>query len=471
MQRRNLIRLAVAAALTRAAVGHAQTQGQADARQRNVEILREKQALHWGTLAYIWGYPMVDMARNMHNETHRIAPTQPVAAAVNQFHRNENLITPSTAGELRAPNNDTLYFSGWFDLAAEPVIVQVPDTAGRYYTLAVTDFFNEVTHLGRRTTGTAAQAFALVGPQWRGVLPAGVRPVPLATQTAWILGRLAIAGEHELSEARSLLRGFWSAPLSQWRPGQPPPAPSELPSATRADPQGSLAYFEWLNRWLRKNPPRPGEEALVRMFDQIGIGPRSEFSAERLDAATRRGLEAAVAEGQALLRATTQQPLKDVRNGWIFPLGLADYGEDYLLRASVAFGGYANRPEETVYAACMVDDQGQLITGAHRYRLRFPKGQLPPVGAFWSLTAYDLRSFALIENPARRYSIGDRTLGLTFEADGSLVIDIARTAPPGGKGNWLPVGDAPFSLIVRMYEPAPEVLDGRYRLPPLERVA
>lgn len=468
MQRRALIRFAVAAALARAAVGRAQAPG--DARLRNVDIIREKQALHWGTLAYIWGYPMVDLARNMHNETHRIAATQPVAAAVNHFHRNENLITPSTAGELRAPNNDTLYFSGWFDLAAEPVIVQVPDTAGRYYTLAVTDFFNEVTHLGRRTTGTAAQAFALVGPQWRGTLPAGVRPVPLATQTAWILGRLAVAGEHELSAARSLLRGFWSAPRSQWRAGQPPPAPLELPSSTRADPQGSLAFFEWLNRWLRKNGPRPGEEALVRMFDQIGIGPRSEFSAQRLDDATRRGLEAAVAEGQALLRAASQQPLKDVRDGWIFPLGLADYGEDYLMRASVAYGGYANRPEETVYAARTVDDLGQLMTGAHRYRLRFPKGGTPPVGAFWSITAYDLRSFALIENPSRRYSLGDRTPGLAFEADGSLVINIAKTAPPGGHGNWLPVGDAPFSLVVRMYEPAAAVLDGRYRLPPLERV-
>jgi hypothetical protein len=53
--------------------------------------------------------------------------------------------------------------------------VHVPDTAGRYYTLAVTDFFNEVTHIGRRTTGTAEGYFALVGPDFAGQLPEGVK--------------------------------------------------------------------------------------------------------------------------------------------------------------------------------------------------------------------------------------------------------------------------------------------------------
>ncbi|HQY70615.1 MAG TPA: DUF1254 domain-containing protein, partial [Pseudomonadales bacterium] len=131
-----------------------------DARAANVDLIREQLAEHVGTLAYVWGYPMVDMATQMHNETHRVAPDQAVLAPRNAFHRREYLVTPASAGNLRAPNNDTLYLSGWFDLAKEPVIVHVPDTAGRYYTLAVTDFFNEVTHIGRRTTGTAEGYFA-----------------------------------------------------------------------------------------------------------------------------------------------------------------------------------------------------------------------------------------------------------------------------------------------------------------------
>jgi hypothetical protein len=440
-----------------------------DVRQANVELIRERLAHHVGTLAYLWGYPAVDLSRQMHNETHRIAPHQPVAAPLNHFYRYDALITPATAGELRAPNSDTLYFGGWFDLTREPVVVQAPDTAGRYYTLAVTDFFNEVTHLGRRTTGTAARAFALVGPGWQGELPAGVQRVPVATRQAWILGRLLVDGEADQAQALALMRGFWAAPLSAWRRDAPPAVPP-VPAGERFEPMQTLAFFTVLNRWLRGNAARADEAALLGLFDQIGIGPASDFQPERLDAATRRGLERALADGQALLRAHSQRPLTDVRNGWIFPLGLADYGHDYLLRAAVAFGGYANRPEETIYAARTVDGEGRLMTGAGRYRLHFPPGGLPPADAFWSLSAYDLQRFALIENPARRYSIGDRTPGLRLNADGSLDILIQKDAPASEQANWLPVGEGAFSLVLRLYEPRAAAFDGRFKPPALQRL-
>lgn len=442
-----------------------------DARQRFVDAINEKQALHIGTIAYLWGYPIVDMSKQMYHETTKTGAKQAVLAQVNQFFRNENLITPSTAGELRAPNNDTLYFSGWFDLSNEPIVIHTPDTNDRYYTLAITDFFNEVTHLGRRTTGTKARSFALIGPDWDGALPADVSAVKMATSTVWILGRLAVQGEEDLPLARQQLRGFSSTPLSMWGKNKASELPLAWPEGERIEPMGSLAFFKLLNAWLRKNKPRAGEAAMIRMFDQIGIGPNSNFDPEHLEPARRRGLEAAIAEGQALLRASSQQPLPDVRNGWIFPLGLADYGEDYLMRAAVVFGGYANRPEETVYAARTVDDHGQLMTGAQRYRIRFSKEDLPPVGAFWSITSYNLQTFSLIENSIQRYSIGDRTSGLMYAADGSLTIEISMAQPASGSSNWLPVGEGPFSLVVRMYEPKEAILRGTYKLPKLEITA
>lgn len=461
---RRFLALSIAVLAIAISVTTTAARAQGDPRAANAELIAERMAFNVGTLAYLWGYPMVDMSRQMHNETHRHSPTQPIAAPVNHFYRYEQLITPSTAGELRAPNNDTLYFGGWFDLSREPVIVQVPDTADRYYTLAVTDFFNEVTHLGRRTTGTKAGAFALVGPDWQGKLPPDVHAVPLATRQVWILGRLLVDGEQDFPAALDLMRRFWSAPLSQWRRDEPPPVPP-VPAGERFDPMGSLDFFVLLNRWLRQNSARPDEGALVGMFDQVGIGPKHEFSPDRLDAPTRRGLERAIAEGQALLRAGANRPLQDVRNGWIFPLSLADYGYDYLLRAGVVYGGYANRPEETVYPARTVDSGRQPLTGARRYVLRFAPGQLPPARAFWSISAYDLRTLKLIENPLRRYSIGDRTPGLRKAADGSLEIHIQKDPPPEGPHNWLPVGEGPFLLVARIYEPAPAVFDGGYALP------
>ncbi len=266
----------------------------------------------------------------------------------------------------------------------------------------------------------------------------------------------------------ALLRGFWSAPLSQFTRGTPPTPPAPVDAAA-IDPHDSLDFVTVLNRWLRANDARPDEGALLGLFDQVGIGPNSEFAVDRLDAATRRGLERALTEGRALVRATAQQPLPDVRNGWIFPLGLPDYGHDYLMRAGVAFGGYANRPEETAYVARTVDDAGQLMTGAARYQLHLEPAQIPPAGAFWSLTAYDLKTFNLIENPLRRYSLGNRTPGLQKNTDGSLDLYLQQQAPVEGASNWLPVGDGPFFLVMRIYEPARSVFDRSYRLPPLLR--
>jgi len=177
-----------------------------------------------------------------------------------------------------------------------------------------------------------------------------------------------------------------------------------------------------------------------------------------------------------MLRAASRRPLTDIRNGWIFPLALGRYGQDHLMRAAVAFGGYANLPEETVYAALTADAQGRPLTGARRYRLRFPAGTRPPVGAFWSLSAYRLADFSFMPNAAGIYSVGDHKPEFRAAPDGSFSITVSREPPdasPSGGGttdNWLPVGEGPYSLVLRLYEPKGEVLDGHYAPPAIETI-
>src|SRR5690606_28813164 len=104
------------------------------------------------------------------------------------------------------------------------------------------------------------------------------------------------------------------------------------------------------------------------------------------------------------------------RNGWIFLPDAGRYGVDYLRRAAVVLGGYANLPEESVYPATLVDSRGQRLNGQHSYRLHFAADALPPVDAFWSLTLYD-GNRSLARNAIGRYSIGDRSSQLRYNPD------------------------------------------------------
>jgi hypothetical protein len=442
----------------------------AESQASNDALVREELAFHVGTLAYIYGYPLVDMSQQMHNETHRVGAEQRVYAPVNRIFSYGALVTPSTQGNLRMPNHDTLYFSGWYDVSREPVLLHVPDTAGRYYTIAVTNFWSEVEHLGRRTTGTVERVFALVSPGFAGALPEGAIPVTTETPRGWLLGRMLVSGADDAPAGLALVDQIWTAPLSEYVPGQKPALGPER-SAAAMNALGSLAYFDVMNAALREVPARAADAALLAQLDQIGIGPSADFDPEKLHEPERRGLGRALEAGRELLSASGQRAKPGAR-GWIVPRLVGRYGLDYLARATVVLNGYGNLPEESLYAAALVDDRGELLTGRGLYRIRFEKGALPPVDAFWSLAVYDIRSAKLVENEIQRYSLGDRTPGLVFGDDGSLTIALQAAKPSDPLVNWLPSpgGPLPYIAVMRMYEPREEALGGAYALPQVVRV-
>ncbi len=173
--------------------------------KKNDALIAEQMAYHVGVQAYVYGYPFVDMYRQMHNETHRTGADQQTYAPVNRFYRFPEIVGPDNAGNFRAPNNDTLYYTAWWDISEEPLIIHVPDTAGRYYTIAVTNWYSEVTHIGRRTTGTQEGFFALVLPGWEGDLPEGVTRVEVETPQGWLLGRMLVDGAEDFDAAMVLV--------------------------------------------------------------------------------------------------------------------------------------------------------------------------------------------------------------------------------------------------------------------------
>lgn len=94
---------------------------------------------------------------------------------------------------------------------------------------------------------------------------------------------------------------------------------------------------------------------------------------------------------------------------------------------------------------------------------------MPPVGAFWSLSAVGASDLFFVANPIGRYAIGDRTKGLTLNPDGSLDLRIQHDEPDEGAANWLPVPAGEFVLMLRAYEPKPEILLRTWSPPAVRR--
>ncbi len=148
---------------------------------------------------------------------------------------------------------------------------------------------------------------------------------------------------------------------------------------------------------------------MLQQFATIGIRPGLDV--EKQDEVTKQNLVRAAVTGMQLLKQVFLSGFSaTLVNGWRYPNrkeGRAS--DDFLLRAawqSLA-GIVANDPAEAVYLGNFTDANGEKLSGANRYELRFAPGKEPPVDAFWSITMY--ANYNLVSNLINRYSLGDRT--------------------------------------------------------------
>lgn len=228
------------------------------------------------------------------------------------------------------------------------------------------------------------------------------------------------------------------------------------------------AFFTRLATLMVNNPPSPADGPMRVKLERLGLAPGRPPQWGWLD-------RMAVSLGRWLADWTVARELRkprDLVRGWSTPPAiLGDYGTYYNTRAVVAMVGLgANLPADAMYPNTQVDSRGEALNGAHRYRLHFDAKGLPPVRAFWSVTAYGADDF-LIDNPLHRHALGDRD-PLVYNADGSLDL-LIQAGNPGGamQANWLPVkADAPFLLNARLYWPRPEALSGAWGMPGVERL-
>lgn len=436
--------------------------------QENIAAGLEADAYANGINAFTWGYPLVRMERVIRDYTDVPSPRPDTSyrAPLNQLGWAKTLATPA-AKDMPTANNDTLYLSSVVQLT-EPYVLHVPDTADRYYVVDVFNMWQELQHyIGRRTTGTAAGDYVLVPPGWKGTLPKGLKRLDVSTKTVWLWGRLRVNDGEDLKPLHALQEQFTLRPLSQRSNRDYKPAQQTLAALPTANDDG-LDFFRELGAAIKDNPVPARDEALFAQFARFGLTEKG-FDPSRLSPPQKAGLLKALADGpkvavSALASAATQ------RNGWAWATGLDNFGANYPLRALVSgpyLGGQGEK--EAMYPLRSTDAKGQQLSGDKHYVLRFKSA--PPVDGFWSLTVYNAVDKMLVDNPIARYKLGSDTRGLKVRADGSFEVPLQAEKPDGEfAANWLPAPKGPFYMILRLYQPKGEVLEGKYELPQVEAI-
>jgi hypothetical protein len=410
----------------------------------------------------VWGFPLVFAQRVRLNFTQPAAPTAPrpptsAGAAVDTFGHQRELSSP----ELRvgvAPNVDTLYSVAWIDLDAGARRLALPDLGDRYYSVqvALADTSSPWA-LGRRTHGGQLPPVTVR----RGGLAylEGPDGIELSTPHRFVMLCLRILVEpgdpHDLARVHALqdavvLEGVGGAR----RTASTRERDIALAGVDRADEVSEpSAFVRAVAAAVADSAPESVPASVVADLEACADGPPDAVAA---------GLSAGLERIDAHVRG-----MGETVNGWAVNWRGPDFGDDLLLRAAVAYSQiFVNPAVEAVYPVCETDGAGTpLDASTGDYEVVFPSDGLPPVDSFWSLTMYHAAGL-LVANEAGRYAVGDRTPGLRWSDDGSLVVRLSSSRPSDADANWLPAPDGPFRLMLRLYGPQ----DRSWQPPAVRRV-
>jgi len=441
-------------------------------------VMHEEYVKTVGRIAYVWGWPMVNSFNRRAGITQapepgRLGGVVPVAPRGRLSMLNDYVMPNQSF--VACPNQDVVYGTIFASLDEEPVVIQVPDFGDRFWIYALydarTDQFGEM----GLPYGTKPGFYLLAGPNWTGEVPTGINAVIRSSTEFGFIGPRIFLNDTEVDRAaiQPVLNQINGYPLAEFDGNVKIKDWTDVPSFPAPEVEGENKwvvpekFFDQLPAVMAAVPPLPGEEALYATIKQV-------LDAAKTDAELKKALVEVAIEtekevvGPLFLWMHNGIP---AGNGWNSSANNADWGFDYLMRTATARSNmFENRATETQYFYTDGDSKGAQLEGKNLYTITFPKGELPPVNGFWSLTIYN-EHHLFEENDLNRYSLGTKNKDLKFNPDGSLTL-YAGTKSPGKEkeSNWLPAPEGTFSLYIRAYWAKQAILDGSWKPPVIEAV-
>ena len=385
------------------------------------------------------------------------------------------------------PNPDALYFMVFINTKNGPVVLDLPPggATGSFNGNIVTVWQMPLEDAGLLGIDKGKGGkFLVLSPGYTGEKPDGYIPLQSDTFAGYMLFRSNLKSHSDADVQASIAygKGMKVYPLAQ---AANPPATVftdvkdiEFDSTIHYD----ASFFDHLNRVVQSEPWIDRDRAMIDQLKSLGIEKGKPFQPNE---ATRALLASAAREAGAWLEAKYDAglpPFFSPTSRWTYPAppevikayanAFADTNEYPLdgrgLGYSYAYIGIKRLGAGQFYSISIRDRDGEAFDGSKTYRLNVPPNV--PVEQYWSVTAYDRRTHALIKG-MQRASRSSQIPELQKNADGSVDIYLAPSAPSGKETNWVPTDPArKFELMARFYAPRSEFFEKKWVLPDVEKV-
>lgn len=386
------------------------------------------------------------------------------------------------------PNPDAIYFMAFFNTKdVGPVVIEIPsgDANGSLNGNIVTQWQTALEDVGLLGFDKGAGGkFVVLPPAYKDKTPGGYTALPSDTFSGYALLRsnLKSHGDADVVAAIDYGKRVKVYPLSA--AGSPPDTvftdvkDVNFDSTIRYD----LSFFQSLDRVVQGEPWIERDRAMIDQLRSIGIEKGKPYAP---DAARQAILTAAIGEANTLLEKRYDAgfpPFWD-NSRWTMPaLTEAVEGQSttyanpdkYAVDArgvsyTYAFVAIKRLGVGQFYLISIHDRNGDGFQGGQTYRLTVPPNV--PIEQYWSVTAYDRETHALIKNmsrPSRSSQVPD----MQKNADGSVDVYFGPKAASGKESNWVPTDpQRGFELMFRLYAPKKQFFEKTWKLPDVEKIA
>lgn len=436
-----------------------------------VEIL-ERAVYRRAVEAAIWGMPAVNFDLMLQAFVR-------AGGAANQVPFWSRLLDGQN--QTLTPNPDTIYFNPFFDTKAGPVVLEIPAAGGGSITGSIDNCWqNALEDVGPAGADKGAGGkYLILPPGHAEAMPTGYIAVPSDMYQCYAILRSNVASGSDADVGNAVAYGkrIRVYPLA---------LASDPPETRFLDMAGilfdatipydrrfyrSLArmvdYEPWLTRdkamidplrslGIAKGKPFEPDQALADAFDAAAIEAR-----DYLDGLYEAVFEPPFAPGTHWALPAVPEVVEGMPNGFAAPNAYPTDGR--AVSYSMAYFSAKHLGAGQYYLMAIRDAAGDPLDGSATYRLRVPRDA--PVSLYWSATAYDRETHALIRDVPRA-SRASTSPGLIAETDGSVDLWFAPTAPAGRDANWVPtVAGRGFEVLFRLYGPGKPFFEKQWILP------